>query len=77
MAQEQQLTASRIDMLFIPEEMVNMVEESEIEPAVRTDHSLVCIVLKLYRGKRSKGLWKFNNLFLQEEEFKEGIHKVI
>ena len=72
-----ELTASHIDMIWIPDEMIGMVEHCNILPAIQTDHSLITVMLCMNDCKRGPGYWKFNNKYLDENEFKDGIKSVI
>ena len=72
-----QLTASCIDMIFVPCDLLDLIDDCEISPAVRTDHSYVDISIKITQTVRGPGFWKLNNLFLVESEYCQGIRESI
>ena len=53
----------------------------QIKPSYRTDHSSVELELKLSDFKRGKGFWKMNNSLLKDKEYvnkvKQTIHTVV
>ena len=71
------LSASRIDMFLITQNVVDYVESCDIIPAVNTDHSLIMLEMRLGEVVRGKGFWKFNNKLLDNSVFREEIHNVI
>ena len=45
------------------------VENIDILPSYRSDHSTVVLSLKVNEFKKGKGLWKFNNSLLKDIEY--------
>ena len=68
---------SRIDMLLVPESLVDCVQNAEILLGHQTDHSLITVSFKVDDFERGPGVWKFNNQLLLEEEFCVGINNVV
>ena len=66
---------SRIDMLFIPEGMLDSVTECKISTGHLTDHSLIEVVVKYDNFVRGPGTWKLNNDYLYNDEYIDLIHK--
>ena len=60
---------SRIDMLLVPMSYVDCVTRCEIEAGFHTDHSMVSMSFKIDNFDRGPGVWKFNNLLLNDECF--------
>ena len=70
-------SASRIDMILISELFATQITSCEIQPAIRSDHSLVNIEINFENYKRGPGFWKLNNLLLREENYQNGIIQTI
>ena len=68
---------SRIDLLFVPDSMVDVVSSAKIELGHMSDHSLISVEVRIDDYKRGVGVWKFNNQLLLDEDFCENILKVI
>ena len=69
--------ASRIDMILLSQSHADLITESSISYGHHTDHSLITSVLRLDNFERGPGVWKFNNEFLNEENFCEGMQSNI
>ena len=58
-----------------------MINNVNINPGYRTDHSSVELELRISDFTTGKGFWKFNNLLFKDKEYKaqvkETIHSVI
>ena len=48
-------------------------KETEIIPAIRTDHSAITLTLENFSSPKGKGYWKFNNSFLKDDEFVQAV----
>ena len=72
---------SRLDFFLISEELLSMINNVNINPGYRTDHSSVELDLRLSDFTTGKGFWKFNNLLFKDKKYiaqvKEIIHSVI
>ena len=70
-------TCSRIDMLLAPVALIDIIEKSDIEIGCLTDHSMVTMTMALDQYVRGPGVWKFNNLLLNDRKFCEKINDFI
>ena len=61
--------ASRIDMVLVPQWMLDQVTDCDINPGFMTDHSFVQLTVGIESFHRGKGVWKFNNKLLSDEKF--------
>jgi exonuclease III len=67
---------ARLDFFFISSEILNIIDQADILPGYRTDHSMVIIGLsKSNNIKRGRGSWKMNNDLLEDEEYVTLHHK--
>ena len=57
--------------------MLPSINNSNIEPGYRSDHSMPITSLKFNEFKKGKGLWKFNNSLLYDIEYIDNINKLI
>lgn len=72
------LVQSRLDFFLISSELSFEVNNCQIKPSIRTDHSLISLSLSpLKASKRGKGLWKFNASLLSDSIFTEYLKGVI
>ena len=71
------MSASRIDMFLIHEDLSDMVIEADIIPSIRSDHSLITLTVQLHEGRHGAGLWKLNDQLLNENEYTDGIRECI
>ena len=62
---------SRLDFFLVSENLVSLVQKTDIESGYRTDHSLVSLEIDTKIDKRGKGLWKFNVSLLQNEDYSQ------
>ena len=70
-------TLSRIDMIFISENLLNILSNTKIEAGYMTDHNYVTATLKIIKGTRGKGSWKFNNKLLYDKSYVTLIKELI
>ena len=49
----------------------------KILPAIKTDHSLIELTMKLTGPPRGPGIWKLNTSILQDEKYKKEIKTLI
>jgi exonuclease III len=62
-------TLSRIDIMFITDNLLNLFHNAKIEPGYMTDHNYITVTLKIVKGTRGKGTWKFNNNLLFDKDY--------
>ena len=60
---------SRLDYIFISEDLFNRVINCKTYTAVLTDHDLVVTKLNLDSTKHGKGFWKFNASLLHDRDY--------
>ena len=62
---------SRIDYIFISQHLIenHMVKSADISPGILSDHSVVTLTTLLVVHEKGPGLWRFNNLLLEDTEF--------
>ena len=60
----------RLDYFIISNDLVNIVNKSEIKPSFKSDHSLACITLNFESIERGPGIFKLNNSLLLDTEYK-------
>lgn len=65
---------SRLDRWLISDILSDTVEETDILPGVRSDHSIITLHLSSSKNThQGKGFWKLNNSFLNEDKYIRGI----
>ena len=69
------LKQARLDFFFISESFMTSVENVEILPSYRTDHSSVVLSVLPNEFIKGKGLWKFNNSLLKVNDYIENVKK--
>ena len=67
---------SRIDFFLVAQNLTQFVEKSNIYPSVALDHQAIYMSLS-WRNEtpHGPGLWKFNNNFLDDEQYLANIHE--
>jgi len=68
---------SRIDLWIIPNTLIYSVDSCEIRPSIRSDHSLVTLILNKPVAQRGKGYWKFNSSLLQDQNYIDRINNLL
>ena len=67
---------SRKDYFLITDNLKINVKKSDIRPSIAPEHSMILLVLSLPElSPRGPGFWKFNNVFLEDDEYKEMIRE--
>lgn len=62
--------ASRLDFWLISSHLLFNVESTDIEPSIKTDHSLIKLTLFIPDAPiRGKGFWKFNSTLLTDKQY--------
>ena len=68
----------RLDMWLISEHICNATISTNIKPAIKTDHSLICLELSNSKEhKRGRGFWKHNSSLLHNPKYVAEIKKCI
>ena len=58
----------RLDMIFTSFDMVGYVENSDILPSFKSDHSIVSLDINLHKEDRGRGFWKMNTTHLRDQD---------
>lgn len=68
------IVKSRLDYWLTSIAMADSVEDADIIPFYRTDHSAILLKLKsVTSSEKGRGIWRLNNSFLDEEKYVKGI----
>ena len=67
---------ARLDFYLISETLI-IIDNCEIKPGYRSDHSCIELTITLNNFKIGKGIWKFNNSLLKNQDYLNLINKVI
>lgn len=68
---------ARLDYFLISEEMMTLVDNCDIRPGYKTDHSMVTLNLKFSDFTRGRGFWRFNNSLLKDKTYIEKVKETI
>ena len=60
---------SRLDYFLISEDILSLDPKVEIIPAYKSDHTPIILSFIKSRQSRGRGLWKFNNQLLQNQDY--------
>ena len=60
---------ARLDFFLINFDVVNHLDDCQIVPGYRSDHSGVILKLDFFEHPRGKGYWKFNNSLLKDRKY--------
>ena len=72
------LVQSRLDYFLITKPLEYTIERTEINPSIKSDHSIISITLNFLESqKRGKGFWKLNTKFLIEKGYIDNMKKCI
>ena len=66
--------ALRIDMVWLPQNLLNSIQSIDIFPFFRSDHS--CVLLKFnlpHSVDRGRGIWKLNSSLLNDQALRSKI----
>ena len=74
---EKPCRASRLDYFLISEDILALNPKAEILNAYKSDHNIIKLSIKQSLQKRGKGIWKFNNALLENNDFVKTIKSEI
>ena len=66
---------SRIDHWLISSQLCNIVNEAQVLPGFKSDHSIIKLSFNKKDIKRGSGFWKFNCKLLRDKTFVDLINK--
>ncbi len=70
--------ASRLDYLFISEHLLNVINAVDINPGLFSDHGILQASFEISSGQdKGRGIWKFNNTLLHDQEYVKEIKSLI
>ena len=67
----------RLDFFLVSAGLVGNVENCDIKPGFRTDHSAIIIELVLNKTIRGKGFWKLNSQHLKDSDYVNMLNNII
>ena len=70
-------TGRPISSFLISSRMSNIIKSCSIKAGYRSDHSIIELEIILNKFIRGKGLWKFNNSLLKDQEYLTLVNKII
>lgn len=68
---------ARLDFFLISDNVVSIVDYTDIECGYRTDHSMILLRLKLNGNNNCKSFWKFNSSLLKDKLYLDEINDEI
>ena len=68
---------SRIDYFLCSNNLINLINKTDILPCVFSDHSAIHIEIVLNDHKKGPGVWKFNDSHLKNKEFVDKMSELI
>ena len=68
---------ARLDFFLISQELLALVDKTDIKPGYRTDHSIIELELTFSEFDKGKGFWKFNNNLLRDKEYLDKVKLII
>lgn len=68
---------ARLDYFLISEDFFSDIDEVNILPGYRTDHSMILLSFKFNKFSRGHSYWKFNNSLLKDSTYVTEIKNVI
>ena len=68
---------SRLDYFFVSANTLQLINDVDILPGFRTDHSIVKFTLVLVTHQRGPGYWKFNVSLLKDKDYLDRINDLI
>lgn len=68
---------ARLDFFLISGSLYSKVDDCDILPGYRTDHSMITLTLLLDKCSKGNSYWKFNNTLLKDGNFVQKIKEVI
>ena len=73
------LQQSRIDYVFLSDTLIrnHVVERIDIKPGIMSDHSLVHVDMIVFGTEKGRGLFRFDNKLLEDEDFVQQVRREI
>ena len=67
----------RLDYFLANTSMTDIIDKCSINPGYHSDHSILELQISINTFKQGKGLWKFNNSLLKDENYLELVNNLI
>ena len=71
------LKQAQLDFFLTSNTITDLINKCEIKPGYKSDHSFIALKIIQNKFTIGKGIWKFNNNLLRNEDYIELINKVI
>jgi len=76
--QNNPLIQSRLDYFFISLNLMQNIENCDIKPSIKTDHSMLILRMTLHKNtQRGPGFWKFNSSLLKDIVYIDYMKEII
>ena len=76
-SQESAVKQARLDLFLASSNILDITNNCKIRASYRSDHSTIELEMKINKFLQGKGLWKFNNSFLECPEYVDLINGII
>ena len=70
------LIQSRLDFFLVSFGIVSCIEEADIIPGFKSDHSAITLKIGINTQPRGPGFWKLNCSFLQDNEYVNMVNNI-
>jgi exonuclease III len=71
------VTLTRIDMILIKENLLNVMEKPMIKAGFKSDNNFITLTISVNYEARGPGTWKFNNMLLRDKIYVNMIKEMI
>ena len=71
------LKQARLDYFIVSSNLTDLIDNIDIKPGYKSDHSMLELKIVLNRFKLGKGIWKFNTSLLKDIEYLTQIRQFI
>ena len=77
MEEKNPLKQSRLDFFLMSDTLMFGLEKCNIESSYRSDHSMISLSIVFNDFKKGRGLWKFNNSLLYDENYLDCVKDIV
>ena len=68
---------ARLDFFLVSDNMTDIISNCDVKPRYRSDHSIIELDILINKFIHRKGVWKFNNSLLNNQDYLTQINKAI
>jgi exonuclease III len=68
---------TRIDHWLISSQLCNYMQKTDVYPGIKSDHSVIYLILNRTNTKRGRGFWKFNAELLKDADYVSGLKTLL